>query len=401
MSKLNAWVGEVDNSVTALQQQGAQVFLVGGAVRDALLGRPVTERDWVVVGSNLNAMTALGFRQVGKDFPVFLHPHTHEEYALARTERKTGSGYKGFSCDASEQVTLEQDLLRRDLTINAMAVDMRGELIDPYQGKHDLDQGVLRHVSDAFREDPLRLFRVARFAARYHTRGFTVAPSTLVLMQQMSNPQEIGAIAAERIWQETAKAVMESSPHVFFDVLFQSGALQCWCPPWTERLETRLAILCESAQANSSLEQRIACLCADMKGADAASLLAGMRAPSSVQHIALLASEVYHRLLSTGTLETATLLELYQRCDLWRRPHQWQAIVPVILYWLRHTAPTHWFIHGYAAHDEDIVRAVASLSVQPFIQQGLSGSALGMALHSAREAVIHDMLKNNSTSIRD
>jgi len=401
MSKLNALVSKVDARVAALQQQGARVFLVGGAVRDTLLERPVTERDWVVVGSQVNDMLALGFRQVGKDFPVFLHPYTQEEYALARTERKTGTGYKGFVCHASPDVTLEQDLLRRDLTINAMAVSMTGELIDPYQGKPDLDQGVLRHVSDAFREDPLRLFRVARFAARYHTLGFSIATSTQALLAHMSNPHEIEAIAAERIWQETSKAVMESSPHVFFDVLFQSGALKHWCPAWTKQIETRLAILCDAAQAKRTLEQRIACLCADMKATDVATTLANMRAPSSVQQIALLTSEVYQTLLNTSTLETHALLSLYQRSDLWRRPHQWQAVVPVILYWLRKTAPSHWFIHDYAQQDDAITRAVAAVSVQPLLEQGLSGSELGVALNNARETVVESMLKNNSACNRD
>ena len=192
-----------------------QVYLVGGAVRDTLLGRTVTERDYVVVGATPAQMLAKGFTQVGKDFPVFLHPKTSEEYALARTERKMGSGYTGFECDASTSVTLEEDLKRRDLTVNAIARDQDGELIDPYHGQQDLQNKVLRHVSNAFSEDPLRVFRVARFATRYAYLGFTIAEETLSLMTAMAKSGELTSLSAERVWQETKRSLLEATPEVF------------------------------------------------------------------------------------------------------------------------------------------------------------------------------------------
>ena len=187
-----------------------QTYLVGGAVRDKLLGRPIKDQDWVVVGSTAKQMLALGYQAVGADFPVFLHPNTKEEYALARIERKIGVGYNGFSCDASSGVSLEEDLLRRDLTINAMAMDNQGNIIDPYNGQQDLKDKLLRHVSTAFVEDPLRVLRVARFAARYHSLGFRIAPETLTLMQTIVTNGELTALSAERVWQETARSLLET-----------------------------------------------------------------------------------------------------------------------------------------------------------------------------------------------
>ena len=190
-----------------------KIYCVGGAVRDRLLGLPVQDRDWVVVGSTPEEMAARGFQPVGKDFPVFLHPKTHEEYALARTERKTAPGYKGFIVHASPDVTLEQDLLRRDFTINAMAEDADGKLIDPYGGEVDLRAGILRHVSAAFNEDPVRILRAARFVARF---GFSIAPETLALMRSMVDNGEVDALVPERVWQELARGLMEKSPARFF-----------------------------------------------------------------------------------------------------------------------------------------------------------------------------------------
>ena len=197
-----------------------KIYLVGGAVRDKLLKLPVKDRDWVVVGASVEQMIEQGYKPVGRDFPVFLHPQTHEEYALARTERKTAKGYHGFEFNADPNVTLEQDLARRDLTINAMAETPEGDLIDPYHGKDDLEQGRLRHVSDAFAEDPVRILRVARFAARYHQWGFRVAHSTNRLMRQMVQSGEVDHLVAERVWAETAKAFAEKAPHRYFQVLF-------------------------------------------------------------------------------------------------------------------------------------------------------------------------------------
>jgi tRNA nucleotidyltransferase (CCA-adding enzyme) len=203
-----------------------EIYLVGGAVRDELLGYPFTERDWVVVGATPKEMLIAGYQQVGKDFPVFLHPETREEYALARTERKTAPGYKGFEVHAARDVTLEQDLERRDLTINAIAKDENGTFIDPFDGRRDIEQKLLRHVSPAFSEDPVRILRTARFAARYHHLGFSVADETMALMVDMVNAGEVDALVPERVWQEMQKALGERSPVAFIETLRECGALK-------------------------------------------------------------------------------------------------------------------------------------------------------------------------------
>jgi tRNA nucleotidyltransferase (CCA-adding enzyme) len=203
-----------------------QTYLVGGAVRDMLLNLPVKERDWVVVGETPESMVKQGFRPVGKDFPVFLHPETHEEYALARTERKIARGYKGFSVYTSPDISLEEDLIRRDLTINAMAMPPDGQLIDPYNGQRDLEQRIFRHISPAFAEDPVRILRVARFVARYRHLGFTLADETLALMQSMVSVGEVDYLVAERVWAEMLKALNEPSPSAFFYTLKDCGALE-------------------------------------------------------------------------------------------------------------------------------------------------------------------------------
>ncbi len=205
-------------------------YLVGGSVRDELLDIPNHDRDWVVVGSTEAQLLELGFERIGRDFPVFLHPQTKEEYALARQERKQGSGYRGFVVDANKDISLEQDLLRRDLTINAMARSVDGEIIDPYNGRADLEARVLRHVSDAFAEDPLRVLRVARFAARFHSRGFTVAPETMVLMKRLVDEGEIDELVSERVWAETSRALDEDQPSVYFETLRACGALKILFP---------------------------------------------------------------------------------------------------------------------------------------------------------------------------
>ena len=205
-------------------------FLVGGAVRDTLLNRPVTEKDWVVIGETAESMMKKGFHPVGKDFPVFLHPKTHDEYALARTERKTAPGYKGFSVHTSPDVTLDEDLIRRDLTINAMAMDEQGNIFDPYNGKKDLDNRIFRHVSPAFSEDPVRILRLARFAARYSYLGFTIAEETLTLMKQMVSSGETDHLVAERVWAELVKTLSEKTPPAFFYTLKKCGALQSIFP---------------------------------------------------------------------------------------------------------------------------------------------------------------------------
>jgi tRNA nucleotidyltransferase (CCA-adding enzyme) len=256
-----------------------EIYLVGGAVRDKLLGLPVKEQDWVVIGETPDSMEQQGFRSVGKDFPVFLHPETHEEYALARTERKTAPGYKGFAVHASPDVSLEQDLIRRDLTINAMALTPQGQLIDPYGGQTDLEQRIFRHVSPAFAEDPVRILRIARFAARYHHLGFTLAEETRDLMQAMVTAGEVDHLVPERVWAELFKALGEKSPSAFFNSLKACSALANIFPeidclfgvPQPEKYHPEIdtgihVMLCleQAALLSDSLEVRFAALVHDL-----------------------------------------------------------------------------------------------------------------------------------------
>lgn len=259
-----------------------QVYLVGGAVRDQLLGRPIKDKDFVVVGATVDAMLQARFQQVGADFPVFLHPTSHEEYALARTERKQGVGYKGFSVHASPDVSLKDDLERRDLTINAMAIEVTsltddspisGEVIDYYGGLSDIDNKTLRHVSDAFSEDPLRVLRTARFYSRYYDLGFTIADDTLLLMRQLVQSGELMHLSAERIWQESSHATMQLSPHVYWQQLFEMGVLTEYFAPlhqaWQDTLirETIQTALYFAGQMQLNLSQRWALLMASLNPA--------------------------------------------------------------------------------------------------------------------------------------
>ena len=285
-----------------------QIYLVGGAVRDALLGQPVTDRDWVVVGATPQEMAAQGYKPVGKDFPVFLHPHTHEEYALARTERKTALGYHGFVFNAAPDVTLEQDLARRDLRINSMAQDAAGQLIDPFGGQHDVRRKVLRHTSSAFAEDPVRILRAARFAARLP--DFTVAPETLLLMHDMVARGEVDALVPERIWQELAKGLMEDHPARMVDVLQQAGALARLLPAPDTRALTA------AAQAGASLAVRYASwFLANNLGRQVLP-----RVPKECADLLDLAQRQAPRILGCQKLEAAGLLKLLTQCDGFRRP---------------------------------------------------------------------------------
>ena len=256
-----------------------KIYLVGGAVRDQLLNLPVKDRDWVVVGATPETLLQQGYQQVGKDFPVFLHPDTHEEYALARTERKSGSGYTGFTCYAAPDVTLEDDLQRRDLTINAIAYSAKGEYIDPYHGIDDIHAKLLRHVSDAFSEDPLRVLRVARFAARFAPLGFTIAPETMSLMQEMTNSGELNALTAERVWKETEKALHSQAPQVYFEILHQCGALKILFPEinalfgvpapkkWHPEIDTgihTMMVLAMASRLTDDIAVRFSALCHDL-----------------------------------------------------------------------------------------------------------------------------------------
>jgi tRNA nucleotidyltransferase (CCA-adding enzyme) len=303
-----------------------KVYKVGGAVRDELLGLPVKDRDHVVVGATPEEMERLGYRPVGKDFPVFLHPETQEEYALARTERKTARGYKGFTVYAAPDVTLEDDLARRDLTINAIAKDeSTGALIDPFDGASDLKAGVLRHVGPSFPEDPVRILRVARFAARF---GFRIAPETLELMRQMVEEGETDHLVAERVWQEFAKGLMEHAPRRMFDSLEACGALVHVLPEWRRVDGSRaLAALDRAAVLGHPLPVRYAVLFAGGPAEAADEASARLRAPTDCRDLALLAARWSARVREARRLDAAALVDLLERTDAFRRPERFASLV--------------------------------------------------------------------------
>ena len=378
-----------------------QIYKVGGAVRDRLLGRPVTEVDWVVVGSSAEEMQAQGFRPVGADFPVFLHPRTGEEYALARTERKSGRGYGGFTFFASPDVTLEEDLTRRDLTINAMAEDDHGQVIDPYGGQADLEARLLRHVSPAFAEDPLRVLRVARFAARYAELGFRVAPDTLVLMQRLAHSGELQALTPERSWKEIARALMEPRPDVFVQVLRDCHALGELFPVLDALLEHApsdvapglLATLRLCAVQDQPLAIRWACLLHPLGGGD--NPLAGdpvgaidalnhrFKAPRDCQELSRLVGQFQPAARTATELEPQALFDLLQHFDIYRRPERFEQFLAACdmitrgRFGLTDGNPGTAYLYAAA-------EAARGVQVKPLIERGLTGAALGEALKRAR-----------------
>ena len=340
-----------------------KTYLVGGAVRDRLLGLDNVDRDWVVVGATQAQMEAAGFRAVGRDFPVFLHPETGEEYALARTERKTAPGYRGFAVNADPSVTLEEDLQRRDLTINAMAEDADGQVIDPYGGLDDLEQGLLRHVSPAFVEDPLRVLRVARFAARYADRGFRVAPETLALMREISDSGELDHLVPERCWQELQSALGEQRPSVFFRVLRDCNALAAILPEvdrlfgvpqpeqWHPEIDTgEHALQCvdQAARLSPDIDVRFAALVHDIgkgltdpqewprhiahekRSADLVpELCQRLRTPRSTRELAQVSAMYHTQCHQVQSLRAATLLRLLEQVDAFRRPQRLEDFILV------------------------------------------------------------------------
>ncbi|WP_024561677.1 multifunctional CCA addition/repair protein [Franconibacter pulveris 601] len=335
-------------------------YLVGGAVRDALLGLPVKDRDWVVVGATPQEMLDNGYQQVGRDFPVFLHPQSHEEYALARTERKSGQGYTGFTCYAAPDVTLEQDLLRRDLTINAIAQDENGDYIDPYHGRADIEKRLLRHVSPAFGEDPLRVLRVARFAARYAHLNFRIAPQTLELMREMARNGELEHLTPERVWKETENALTSRNPQVFFMVLRECDALKVLFPEldalfgvpapekWHPEIDTgihTLMTLSMAAMLSPAVDVRFAALLHDLgKGLTPKHLWprhhghgpAGvrlvervcqrLRVPNEIRDLAKLVAEFHDLIHTFPMLKPRTIVNLFDAIDAWRKPQRVEQI---------------------------------------------------------------------------
>jgi tRNA nucleotidyltransferase (CCA-adding enzyme) len=383
-----------------------QTYVVGGAVRDKLLGLSVQDRDYVVVGATPDEMIALGFTPVGQDFPVFLHPKTHEEYALARTERKSGHGYKGFTVYASPNVTLEEDLLRRDLTINAMAVDEAGKLIDPYGGEADLKAKIFRHVSQAFAEDPVRILRVARFAARF--TDFTVAPETLVLMRQIVDAGEVDALVPERVWQEISRGLMEKQPSRMFKVLRECGALAKLFPEvdclfgvpqpleYHPEIDTGVHVMLVidwSSQQKYSLPVRFAALTHDLgKGATPAelwpkhvgheaksvelvrSLSERIRVPADCRDLAVAVAREHGNVHRAMELRPGTVVELLERVDAFRRPERFDEFLQAC----------ECDFHGRPGYEDQAFTATAYLKQALRAAQNVDAGAVAKSVEPAR-----------------
>jgi tRNA nucleotidyltransferase (CCA-adding enzyme) len=399
-----------------------QVYLVGGAVRDQLLGRAVTERDWVVVGATPAELERAGFIPVGRDFPVFLHPKTKEEHALARQERKVGPGYRGFTTEFSPSVTLEDDLRRRDLTINAMAEDDAGRIIDPYGGQRDLDARLLRHVSEAFAEDPVRILRVARFAARYAPLGFRVADETLALMKRMVADGEAGALVAERVWAETEKALGEQRPDVFVQVLRDCGALAIVYPEidalfgvpqpekWHPEIDTgvhQLLALREAVRLGGGIAVRFAVLMHDLgKALTPAEILpshhghevAGvdpveklcerLRVPNQLRELAVIAARYHTHVHRAFELRPDTLLKTLESCDALRRPERFADFLLACEADARGRSGLENRDYPQRDYVTRAREAAAAVLLTPDERAGLSGEQIGQELRKRRVAAI-------------
>ncbi|PRY66659.1 tRNA nucleotidyltransferase (CCA-adding enzyme) [Vreelandella songnenensis] len=372
-------VAHADDPRTA----GLEVYRVGGAVRDALLGWPVYDNDWVVVGATPEMMRKRGFKPVGRDFPVFLHPDSAEEYALARTERKSGHGYAGFEVHASPDVTLEEDLLRRDLTVNAIAQGLDGELVDPFDGQGDIEKRLLRHISGAFSEDPLRVLRCARFLARYAPLGFSIAPETLALMSEVSGSGELEHLAAERVWVETEKALGEPRPEVYFTTLAECRALAVWLPELAgEALVQGLAALehVPDVEGTSLAHWRYARLVSPLDDTAREALAERLRLPNAVaqlaRHVALTGQ------LLAEPLTADTVIHWLERLDGWRKPGQVEAQLALVAVLARE----------HVATLEAAWQGARCVSPQTLMAQGYKGAALGEALREQRRLTVENAL---------
>ena len=402
-----------------------RVYLVGGAVRDRLLGREVSERDWVVVGATPAELEREGYIPVGRDFPVFLHPKTKEEHALARLERKTGPGYRGFTVEFSPDVTLEDDLKRRDLTINAMAEDDAGNIIDPHGGRHDLEARVLRHVSPAFAEDPVRILRVARFAARYAPLGFRVADETVALMRKMVESGEADALVAERVWTETEKALGEPRPDVFISVLRECGALAVVYPEidglfgvpqpakWHPEIDTgvhQLLALREAVRLGGGVAVRFAVLMHDLgkavtpeeflpshRGHEGAGvdlveqLCARVRVPNHLRELGVMTARFHTHVHRAYELRATTLLKLLESCDALRRPERFADFLLACEADAR--GRTGLENRDYPER-EFLIRMrdrVAAVALAPDERAGLTGQEIGERLRRRRLTAIEEL----------
>ncbi len=409
-----------------------KTYLVGGAVRDKLLGREPKEKDWVVVGSTPEEMHRLGFAPVGKDFPVFLHPHTKEEYALARTERKTGHGYSGFSFYCGSEVSLEEDLIRRDLTINAMAEDETGKIIDPYNGQQDLAHRLLRHVSPAFAEDPVRILRIARFAARYHYLGFRVADETIQLMQMMVDNGEVDHLVAERVWKETERALGESHPDIFIEVLRSAKALARLFPeidalfgvPQTAQhhpeIDTgvhTLMSLQQAAKLTRSTCVRFAALLHDVGKAKTPpdewprhiahedrslplvkQLCERIAAPKEYKDLALMVAQWHTHCHRALELKPATILKVLQSTDAFRRPERFEQFLLCCEADARGRTGFEDRDYPQADFFRAALSAAQNIDVAAIQAQNLTGKAFGDAVNQQRLRNLMALKMNNSSA---
>lgn len=409
-----------------------EIFLVGGAVRDKLLGQPVKEKDWVVVGATPEQMIALGYQPVGKDFPVFLHPQTKEEYALARTERKTAPGYAGFQFYTADDVTLEQDLARRDLTINAIAENSVGQLIDPYGGITDIQNRVLRHVSPAFAEDPVRVLRLARFAARFHDRGFTVAPETMNLMRDIVNCGEVDHLVAERIWKEMSRALEEKNPDVFFTTLRECGALARimpeldalfgvpqkseYHPEVDTGLHTLLALQ-QICRMTSAVHVRLAVLLHDLgkaatpknewpshHGHEQLSLplvrqfCQRLAVPKNARDLALAVAEFHTHCHRAQELKPVTLVKTLEKLDAFRRPERFAEFLLCCEADAKGRTGLEERQYPQAKYFAGALAACIQVRIADLLKQGFSGAALGQELHRVRIDAVKQFQANFRTS---
>lgn len=395
-----------------------KVYLVGGAVRDERLGIPVHEKDWCVTGSTPDALVALGYKPVGKDFPVFLHPQSGEEYALARTERKTGAGYHGFKFHAGPDVTIEEDLRRRDLTVNAIAIDEDGSVIDPFGGVADIESRVLRHVSDAFVEDPVRILRVAKFAARFAALGFTVVDATIDLMSEMVANGEVDALVPDRVWKETEAALASDNPQVFFDVLRQCGALRRLYPEidslfgvpqppkWHPEIDCgihTMMVLDQAAKLSPDGDMRFAALVHDLgkattdkkllpshygheqRSVKLIKKLAGrLPVPNAYRDLALLVAEFHGHSHRAHELKAATLLRVLKRTDALRRPERFEKFIIACEADARGRTGMEENPYPQADYLRGALQAIVEISAQDFEDDDLSGPELGQAIDDAR-----------------
>ncbi|GGM81527.1 MULTISPECIES: multifunctional CCA addition/repair protein [Shewanella] len=395
-----------------------KIYLVGGAVRDSLLNLPIKDKDYMVVGATPEQMQQLGYRQVGKDFPVFLHPKTQQEYALARTERKVGLGYGGFSCYASPDVTLEQDLLRRDLTINAIAQDEEGNLYDPYNGVADIQARQLRHVSTAFAEDPLRVLRVARFAARFHSLGFKIAKETMSLMQHMSQTEELTALTPERVWQEVDKSLGGPNTEIFFQVLRQCGALKILFPEidalfgipqpekWHPEIDTGLHTLMVLTQATLLTQDkavRFAALVHDLgkalspkehwpkhhghgqKGLPIIKKLCErLRVPNEYRDLALLVSDQHQNVHQAFELRAETIVKVFDKADFWRKPERLNQLLLACIADMRGRTGFEHQAYPQSDYLNACFLAANNVDIKAIIAAGFQGGQIKQALNLRR-----------------